>query len=120
MRPEAKVLHKRIKIPVAAKQSETTFDTRGGNNGVDGLAQGDSLRSQKMETRNTSFILDERPVWGEQEWHLVRTRPTGILNHLAPSARPAILCQSSANPPLRSTGIKGGFPGQLFAGGKRR
>ena len=62
----------------------------------------------------------ERRVGLEESWHLVRTRPAGILEDLAPSAMPAIPCQSASVPVLRSTGKKGGFLGQLFGGGKRR
>jgi hypothetical protein len=62
----------------------------------------------------------ERLVGLEESWHLVRTRPAGILADLAPSAMPAIPCQSSSSQVLRSTGKKGGFLGQLFGGGKRR
>lgn len=62
----------------------------------------------------------ERLVGQEESWHLVRTRPAGIIENLAPSAMPAIPCQSSASPVLRSTGKKGGLLGQLFGGSKRR
>ncbi len=62
----------------------------------------------------------ERRVGLEESWHLVRTRPAGILMNLAPSAMPEIPCQSISNPVLRSTGKKGGFLGQLFRGSKRR
>ena len=62
----------------------------------------------------------ERRVGVEESWHLVRTRPAGILVDLAPSAMPEIPCRSSSNPVLRSTGKKGGFLGQLFGGSKRR
>jgi protein-tyrosine phosphatase len=62
----------------------------------------------------------ERLVGLEESWHLVRTRPAGILEDFAPSAMPAIPCQASGDRSLRSTGKKGGFLGQLFGGGKRR
>ena len=61
----------------------------------------------------------ERRVGLGESWHLVRTRPAGILADLAPSAMPAIPCQSGADPVLRSTGKKAGFLGQIFGGGKR-
>jgi hypothetical protein len=61
----------------------------------------------------------ERLVGREESWHLVRTRPADILADLAPSAMPAIPCQSSDHG-LRSTAKKGRFLGQLFGGVKRR
>ena len=62
----------------------------------------------------------ERLVGLEESWHLVRTRPAGILTDLAPSALPALPCQSVSDRVLRLTGKKGGFLGRLFGGGKRR
>ena len=62
----------------------------------------------------------ERSVGMAQSGHLVSTRPAGILEDFAPSAMPAIPCQSASAPVLRSTAKKGGFPGQLFGGSKRR
>jgi protein-tyrosine phosphatase len=62
----------------------------------------------------------ERLVGLEESWHLVRTRPAGILDNLAPSALPALPRHSISEPVLRSTGKKAGFLGRLFGGGKRR
>ena len=62
----------------------------------------------------------ERLVGLEESWHLVRTRPAGILENLAPSALPALPCQSVSDRMLRSTGKTGGFLGRLFGGSKRR
>ena len=61
----------------------------------------------------------ERLVGAEQSWHLVGTRPAGILDNLAPSAMPAIPCLSSSDPALRSTGKKEGFLGRLFGRARR-
>jgi hypothetical protein len=46
---EAKLLYKRIKVPVAVEQDETAFDAARGNDGIDGFAYGDSLPSQDSE-----------------------------------------------------------------------
>ena len=61
-----------------------------------------------------------RRVGLEESWHLVRTRPAGILIDSAASSLPALPCHSVSDRVLRSTGKKGGFLGQLFGGGKRR
>jgi len=55
----------------------------------------------------------------EQSWHLVRTRPAGILADLAPSALPALPRQHSSDPMLRLSKKKVGLLGRLFGGGQR-
>jgi protein-tyrosine phosphatase len=62
----------------------------------------------------------ERLVGQEESWHLVRTRPAGILIDSSPSALPALPCQTISDHVLRSTGKKGGFLGRLLGGSKRR
>ena len=60
-----------------------------------------------------------RLVGQEESWHLVRTRPAGILEDLAPSMLPALPYRSAAARGSRSTGNRGGFLGRFFGGEKR-
>lgn len=62
----------------------------------------------------------ERFVGHEESWHLVLTRPAGILKNLPPSAMPAPSCQNPSSHSSRSTGKKSGFLGQLFGRDKCR
>jgi protein-tyrosine phosphatase len=62
----------------------------------------------------------ERFVETEESWHLVRTRPAGILENLVPSAMPALPGRPVQDRSPRSTGKTGGFLGRLFVGSKRR
>jgi protein-tyrosine phosphatase len=62
----------------------------------------------------------ERFVGTDESWHLVRTRPAGILDNQVPSELPPLPEQGVSCCVLRSTGKKGGFLGRLFAGRKHR
>ena len=62
----------------------------------------------------------ERWVGLEESWHLVRTRPAGILADLVPSAQPALPCRDAPDGARRSPSPKKSFWGPLFGAGKRR
>ena len=62
----------------------------------------------------------ERWVGLEESWHLVRTRPAGILADFVPSAQPAVPCRDAPDGARRSPSPKKSFWGPLFGAGKRR
>ena len=62
----------------------------------------------------------ERWVGEAESWHLVETRPAGILENLVPSAMPALPRASAGRPPGAKPGGGQGMLARLFRRGKGR